>query len=126
MANRLDKWLWAARFFKTRSVACHAIKGGKVSINGQRLKPGYDLAVGDGLTIRQGYENKTIVVQMLSVQRGPASAAQQLYQETEESVETREKEKSLRQLASGQRPRGEGRPTKRARRQIHRFVREDT
>ena len=124
MATRLDKWLWAARFFKTRSLARDAIKGGKVSVNGLRTKPGYELVVGDVLAVRQGYELKTIVVNVLSTQRGSATVAQQLYEETAESQQRREKEKQLRQLSVEQRPRGEGRPTKRARRQIHRFVRE--
>ena len=124
MTIRLDKWLWAARLFKTRSLARDAIKGGKVSVNGLRTKPGYALVVGDTLVIRQGYELKTVIVNMLSTQRGSATLAQQLYEETIESRQRREKEKQLRQLSATQRPRGEGRPTKRARRQIHRFVRE--
>jgi ribosome-associated heat shock protein Hsp15 len=122
MIVRLDKWLWAARFFKTRSLACNAVKGGKVSINGLRTKPGNEVVVGDVLTIRQGHELKIISIRNLSTQRGPASVAQQLYEETIESKQRREKEKQLRQLSAAQRPRGEGRPTKRARRQIHRFT----
>ena len=125
MTVRLDKWLWAARFFKTRSLASTAIKGGKVSVNNQHPKPGRELIVGDTLTIRQGQELKTIIVHALSAQRGPASVAQLLYEETAESIQTREKEKSLQQMAAAQRPRGEGRPTKKARRLIHRFVRSD-
>lgn len=120
---RLDKWLWAARFFKTRSLAIKAIKGGKISVNGQHVKPGRELSIGDQLTIRQGFDLKTVIVQALSTQRGPASVAQQLYAETAESVEQRLKEKTLRQLTSIQRHRGDGRPTKRQRRQIHRFTR---
>ncbi|NOX76327.1 MAG: RNA-binding protein [Gammaproteobacteria bacterium] len=124
MANvRIDKWLWAARFYKTRSLACDAIKGGKVSVNGQRSKPSRELSVGDQLVLRQGYDEKTIIVFALSDQRGPASIAQQLYQETPESHQKREKEQVLRQLAAVQRPHGEGRPTKRSRRLIHRFTR---
>ncbi len=122
MTVRLDKWLWAARFFKTRSLACNAVKGGKISVNGKRTKPGYEVVVGDVLAIRQGYELKTIVVNDLSIRRGPASVAQQLYEETTESQQRREKERQLRQLSAAQRPRGEGRPTKRARRLIHRFT----
>jgi ribosome-associated heat shock protein Hsp15 len=123
---RIDKWLWAARFYKTRSLASTAIKGGKVAVNGQRAKPSRELVVGDSLTLRQGYDEKTVVVQALSEQRGPASQAQQLYQETHESLQKRDKEKQLRQLAAVQRPHGEGRPTKRERRQIHRFTRSDS
>jgi ribosome-associated heat shock protein Hsp15 len=120
---RLDKWLWAARFFKTRSLALTAIKRGKVSVNGQHPKAGRELAVGDTLTIRQGQEIKTVIVRALAGQRGPAVAAQQLYEETRESIKQREKERELRQYSSAQRPRGEGRPTKRQRRKIHRFTR---
>ena len=122
MSYRLDKWLWAARFFKTRSVACTAVKGGKVSVNGQSTKPGYEVVVKDVLTIRQGHELITITIRELSIHRGSASVAQQLYEETTESKQRREKEKQLRQLSAAQRPRGQGRPTKRARRQIHRFT----
>ena len=122
MTVRLDKWLWAARFFKTRSLACEAIKGGKIAVNGLRSKPGHSLLVGDELSVRQGHELKTIIVCDLSSQRGPASTAQLLYEETIDSQQRREKEKQLRQLGAAQRPRGEGRPTKRARRQIHRFT----
>jgi len=119
---RLDKWLWAARFYKTRSLASDAIKGGKVTANGLRTKPGYSLLVGDELTVRQNHELKMIIICDLSVKRGPASVAQLLYEETIESQQRREKEKQLRQLSAAQRPRGEGRPTKRARRLIHRFT----
>ena len=119
---RADKWLWAARFYKTRSLASEAIKGGKVSVNGHRIKPSRDLLVGDTVSLRQGYEQKTIIVQALTERRGPASFAQQLYTETAESISTREQEKELRQLAASQRPRGLGRPTKRERRHIHRFT----
>jgi len=123
---RLDKWLWAARFFKTRSLARDAILGGKVTVNGLRTKPGHSLSVEDELNVRQSHELKTIIVGDLSIKRGPASVAQQLYEETTESQQRREKEKQLRQLSAAQRPRGEGRPTKRARRLIHRFVRSDS
>jgi len=126
LTARLHKWLWAARFFKTRSLACDAIKGGKISVNGARTKPGHGLLVGDELTVRKGQELKTLFVRDLSIRRGPASVAQQLYEETIESQKRREKEKQLRQLSAAQRPRGEGRPTKRARRLIHRFVRSDS
>jgi len=120
---RLDKWLWAARFFKTRSLAVNAIKGGKISVNGQHAKPGREINIGTTLTIRQGFDVKTVIVLSLALQRGPASVAQQLYEESVESIEQRQKEKTLRTLSTAQRPRGEGRPTKRQRRQIHRFTR---
>lgn len=121
---RLDKWLWAARFFKTRSLATEAIKGGKVTLNGHRGKPSRELEIGDTLILRQGYDEKTVIVQALSDKRGPATVAQQLYEETQDSIDKREKEKELRQLSAAQRPHGEGRPSKRQRRQIHRFTRE--
>jgi ribosome-associated heat shock protein Hsp15 len=120
---RIDKWLWAARFYKTRGLAGEAIKGGKVSVNGARSKASRELRPGDSVTLRQGQEQKTVIVRALSDQRGPASSAQQLYEETAESVTRREQEKSLRQLAAAQRPRGEGRPTKRDRRQLERLQR---
>ena len=120
---RLDKWLWAARFFKTRSLASEAIKGGKVAVNGHRAKPSREVEVGDTLVLRQGFDQKTVIVQALSDRRGPATVAQKLYTETAESVTAREQERELRQLANLQRPRGEGRPTKRQRRHIHRFTR---
>lgn len=123
---RIDKWLWAARFFKTRSLASEAVKGGKVSVNGQRAKPSRELEIGDTIILRQGADLKTVIVQDLSDKRGPASVAQLLYQETDESIENREKEKELRKLAAVQMPHGEGRPTKRSRRLIHRFTRPDS
>jgi ribosome-associated heat shock protein Hsp15 len=123
---RIDKWLWAARFFKTRSLASEAVKGGKVSVNGQRAKPSREVEVGDTLILRQGADEKTIIVQDLSDKRGPATVAQLLYQETDESIVKREKEKELRKLAAVQMPHGEGRPTKRSRRLIHRFTRSDS
>ncbi len=123
---RIDKWLWAARFYKTRSLASEAIKGGKVSVNSHRAKPSREVALGDILVLRQGFDEKTVIVQALSDKRGPATVAQQLYQETADSMQKREKEKELRKLATAQRPHGEGRPTKRSRRQIHRFTRSES
>ena len=122
MTVRIDKWLWAARFYKTRSLARDAILGGKVTVNGLRTKPGHNLSVEDELNVHQSHELKTIIVCDLSIKRGPASVAQLLYEETIESQQRREKEKQLHQLSAAQRPRGEGRPTKRARRLIHRFT----
>lgn len=123
---RIDKWLWASRFYKTRSLASEAIKGGKVSVNRHRAKPGREVELGDSLVLRQGYDEKTVIVQALSDKRGSATIAQQLYQETAESIQKREKEKELRKLAAVQQPHGEGRPTKRLRRQIHRFTRPES
>jgi ribosome-associated heat shock protein Hsp15 len=123
---RIDKWLWAARFYKTRSLATEAIKGGKVTVNRHRAKPSREVEIGDILTLRQGFDEKTVVVQALSDKRGPATIAQNLYNETQESIQKREKEKELRQLSAAQRPHGEGRPSKRQRRLIHRFTRSDS
>jgi len=121
---RADKWLWAARFFKTRALAHDAISGGKVHLDGSRLKPGRVLKVGETLAIQRGLERFEVTVDRLSGRRGPASEAQTLYTETEVSIARRLKEAEERKLANagvaGEERRG--RPTKRNRRLIHRFV----
>jgi ribosome-associated heat shock protein Hsp15 len=86
---RLDKWLWAARFFKTRSLAAEAVAGGKVQLNSLRAKPSRTVRIGDEITVRRGPYESTVVVRDLGKQRGPASQAQQLYKETEESKQAR-------------------------------------
>ena len=86
---RLDKWLWAARFYKTRALALEAVNGGKVSLNGERAKPAKILKTGDELSIRQSPFERHITVRSLSAQRGPAVVAQTLYEETPESTATR-------------------------------------
>ena len=118
---RLDKWLWAARFFKTRSLAKAAIEGGKVHLGGQRVKVSKEICVGDTLQIRQGWDEKIIVVRALSDQRRGAPEAQALYEETAESVTRRESETAARKAAGGMIDRPASRPTKKQRRQIHRF-----
>ena len=118
---RVDKWLWAARFYKTRSLAKAAIEGGKVHINGQRIKVSKEISVGDTLNIRQGWDEKIIDVLSLSAQRRGAPEAQQLYQETQQSIEKREAEAAARKAAGGMIDRPAKRPTKKQRRQIHRF-----
>lgn len=118
---RLDKWLWAARFFKTRSLAKAAIEGGKVRLDGQRVKVSKEICVGDILQVRQGWDEKTVVVQALSDQRRGAPEAQALYRETAESLEKREAEAAARKAAGGMIERPAHRPTKKQRRQIHRF-----
>ncbi|MEM1188960.1 MAG: S4 domain-containing protein [Pseudomonadota bacterium] len=118
---RVDKWLWAARFFKTRSLAKAAIEGGKVQIGGQRVKVSREIGVGDKLRIRQGWDERDVIVQALSDQRRGAPEAQLLYEETQESVERRAQSAQARKLAGGMVERPAGRPDKRARRQIHRF-----
>lgn len=119
---RLDKWLWAARFFKTRALATEAINGGHVHLNGQRPKPARTLAVGDELTIRKGQEEFRITVQVLSDRRGPASVAQQLYEESEESRTRRETQREERRLIAASAPRPAKRPDKKGRRKIIRFI----
>lgn len=119
---RIDKWLWAARFFKTRSLAKQAIEGGKVHCNGQRIKASKDITTGLLLTIRNGWDEKEIQVIALSEQRRGAPEASLLYQETEKSIAKRADNDIQRQLlksASGLQT--DGRPSKKQRRQIHRF-----
>lgn len=117
---RLDKWLWAARFYKTRSIAKQAIDGGKVQCEGVKAKPGKEVYPGLEITLRQGYEEKTVKVVGLSQQRRGASEAQLLYEETAESLERRKLEADRRRSMPRQ-FRTEGRPSKRDRRMIHRF-----
>ena len=118
---RIDKWLWAARFFKTRAIAKTAIESGKVQIDGQKSKPSRLLEVGVVLTIRQGFDSKTIEVVGISEQRRSASEAQKLYIESTESIEQREKLAAERKAFNISTPTSE-RPNKKQRRQIHRFL----
>lgn len=118
---RLDKWLWAARFFKTRSLAKAAIEGGKVQLAGQRVKVSREIAAGDILQIRQGWDERVVTVTGLSDQRRGAAEAQLLYEETAASLAKREAEAAARKAAGGMIDRPPGRPDKKQRRQIHRF-----
>ena len=118
---RLDKWLWAARFFKTRSIAREAVSGGKVHLNGNRAKPGRTLQIGDELRIQRGEEEYTISVVELSPRRGPATVAQGLYEESEESRTSREQLAEARKLEHQQHASRERRPDKRQRRHLVRF-----
>lgn len=116
---RIDKWLWAARFYKTRSLAADEIGKGRVQVNGQTAKASREVRPGDRVRLRQGPVERELQVLAISAQRGPASVAQQLYAETPESVQTREAEARRRRLAAEPALSiGEGRPTKRDRRQI--------
>lgn len=119
---RIDKWLWAARFYKTRSLASDAVKTGKVLVNGDKIKPSKEIAVGDTLTIKQAFFAKTIIVRSLSNRRGPATVAATLYEETSDSIRNRERLKEIRQAQPAVRRAGQGRPTKRERRQIISFT----
>jgi ribosome-associated heat shock protein Hsp15 len=115
---RIDKWLWAARFFKTRSLATEAVVGGHVHVNDARVKPARAVAVGDRIEIRRSTQRWTIVVKELSERRGPATVAATLYEETPESIAERERRSAERKLA---RPIGadlNARPTKRDRRRL--------
>jgi ribosome-associated heat shock protein Hsp15 len=120
---RLDKWLWAARFFKTRPLATEAIAGGKVQINGARAKPGKAISIGDQLTIRRGRYLFVVIVRGLASRRGPASRTAELYEETKESQEDRaqtaQQLEQQRELRTQQR----GRPNKRERRTLIRYLR---
>ena len=118
---RLDKWLWAARFYKTRALAATAVNGGKVHLAGQRIKPSRTVKLEDCYELRRGYEVFEIVVTGISDRRGSATAAAALYRETERSLAQRAVEAEKRKLANLQRPRSESRPDKKQRRQIRRF-----
>lgn len=120
---RLDKWLWAARFFKTRSLAAKAVTGGKIQVNGRRPKRASMLHDGDRVRIRKGPFDFHVIVRRLSEHRGPASEAVTLYEETAESVQARERLALLRKAAPTFEFRDRGRPSKRERRQLQRLKR---
>ena len=120
---RIDKWLWAARFFKTRSLATKAASGGKVFINGQRTKPSKPVMIGDKLTIHKGQVEWIVVVLNLSGRRGPATVARTLYEETGESVQNREKQRQERSLFYAGQTMPAKKPGKRDRRKIKDFIR---
>jgi len=115
---RLDKWLWAARFYKTRALAREMIEGGKVHYNGQRSKPGKLVELNAELTLRQGNDERTVVVVEISNQRRPASEAQQLYRETDASIEKREKVAQARKMNALTMPHPDRRPDKKERRDL--------
>ena len=117
---RLDKWLWAARFFKTRSLATEAIDRGRVKVNDERVKPARNVRIGDLLDINNGSSEWQVRVDGLSDKRGPAAVAQQLYAETESSVQRRQQEGERRRLFAEPAEAIHGRPTKRDRRQLDR------
>jgi len=119
---RIDKWLWAARFFKTRSLAAQAVEGGKVRLNQQRVKPAKEIHLGDALEIQIGNEAWAVTVQGLSVRRGPAEQARTLYQESAESQAQRQVQREQRSLQTEPAAQIHGRPTKRDRRRLGRLT----
>lgn len=123
---RLDKWLWAARFYKTRSLAKTAIEGGKVRCDGQRPKVGRGLKVGTRIELTRGHESMEVIVEALSEKRGPASEAQTLYQETERSQAHRAQQAANRKLMRNTQLAPDHRPDKKSRRQINEFKRRNT
>ena len=118
---RLDKWLWAARFYKTRALAKAAIESGKVHCRGERCKPGKEPRVGDEFVLRTGFDERTVVVGALSAVRRGAPEAQLLYEETADSIARREAERERRRLAPEPSHMLHGRPTKTQRREIDRM-----
>ncbi|MFL5593580.1 MAG: RNA-binding S4 domain-containing protein [Gemmatimonadaceae bacterium] len=123
---RLDKWLWAARFFKTRAIAATAIETGKVEVNGERSKRAKQLQVGDLVRVRLGPYNHIVTVRALSEQRGPATVAATLYEETADSRKTREAIQAQVRAAQAFGGYESGRPTKKDRREIERLKRRDS
>jgi ribosome-associated heat shock protein Hsp15 len=119
---RLDKWLWAARFYKTRSLAQQAIAAGRVKLNDARVKSSHELKVGDAVALRVGDFEWQITVKALSDKRGPAEQARKLYQESEASRAERERRKDLRRWGTEPASALKGRPTKRDRRRIEDFT----
>ena len=125
-AVRLDKWLWAARIYKTRALAREMIEGGKVHYNGQRSKPGKVVELNATLMLRQGNDERTIVVKGITEQRRPASEAVALYEETAESIEKREKVALARKMNALTMPHPDRRPDKKERRDLMRFKQGDS
>jgi ribosome-associated heat shock protein Hsp15 len=116
---RIDKWLWSARFYKTRTLAAEEIGKGRVAVNGQEAKPAREVKVGDTVSVRREAITRTVVVRGLSLMRGPAPVAQQLYEETAESIAAREQAAQQRRYAPEPAHAIEhGRPTKRGRRDL--------
>ena len=118
---RIDKWLWAARFFKTRSLATDAVSGGKIRLNGAPTKPAHDVKIGDKLDVFNGETRWSVVIQALAEKRGSATEARLLYEETAESVAAREAEQARRKFEHEPATEIHGRPTKRDRRQMDRL-----
>jgi ribosome-associated heat shock protein Hsp15 len=122
--HRIDKWLWCARFFKTRSLAAQAVGGGKVHVNGERVKPAHDVRIGDRLSLVIEGADAEFDVLGLPARRGPAPEARSHYEETSQSVARRAKLREQHRLAEISRPRPDGRPDKRDRRLLVKIQRE--
>lgn len=120
---RIDKWLWAARFFKTRSLAAEAVSGGKVHLNGQRVKPARAVKRGDILQIHKGPYEFVVTIDELAAKRASAKVASGWYTESGESIAAREERAEQMRLLAASRPVSDGRPNKKDRRLIHRFKR---
>jgi ribosome-associated heat shock protein Hsp15 len=120
-STRLDKWLWAARFFKTRAIAKQMIDGGKVFYNGQRTKSGKSVVIGDSIRIRQGFDEKEVEIIALADKRRDATFAQSLYLETKQSIETREKNSLARKQGILLSPASDSKPDKKQRRKLREF-----
>ncbi|TKB46673.1 ribosome-associated heat shock protein Hsp15 [Thalassotalea mangrovi] len=118
---RLDKWLWAARFYKTRAIAKQMIEGGKVFYNGQRSKSAKIVCIGDKIRVRQGFEEKEVIITALADKRKDATFAQTLYQETQESINRREANAQARKQGLLLSPATDTKPDKKQRRQIRQF-----
>lgn len=121
LAVRIDKWLWAARFFKTRAVAADAVAGGKVEVGGERVKPARAVRAGDAVSVRLGPYTHVVMVRGVSERRGPAPQAALLYEETADSRAVREKLAWQLKHAAPRMDPGEGRPTKRDRRELEKY-----
>jgi ribosome-associated heat shock protein Hsp15 len=115
---RVDRWLWAARLAKTRPLAAEAVKGGRVEVNGQRVKPSKDVRPGDRLEVTIGQIKRMVVILGTAERRGPAAEAALLYEETPESIAARERFAAERRMAAMPAPERGGRPTKRDRRRL--------
>jgi len=122
MPVRIDKWLWAARFFKTRGLATEMVNGGHIHRNGERIKASKGVEIGDKLRIQRGQEIFIITITGLAEKRGSAVLAQALYQETEHSVVARAEQRQLRKFHAASSPAPDKRPDKKARRHIIRFI----
>jgi ribosome-associated heat shock protein Hsp15 len=122
---RIDKWLWAARFFKHRTAATAAVDGGHVQLNGLRVKPAREVKAGDRIELTLGEEHRALMVRGVAEKRGPASVAQQLYEETPESIAAREKRREARRFSREPAAELAGRPTKRDRRSLSRLRGQD-